>query len=739
MKKIRKGTTNRLNQYKFLLVGILVIAAIAVYGVHLLQGSHAATGATMYVTPATSSITSGSTVSLTIRENSGTANVNSVQSSFTYPSSQLQFMSITEGGAFNTAAATDTSTPGTVRVARFISGGGSVNGDQPIVTVNFKVLATAGTVTTAFDSAFSNVAQTSDGTNILANTSGGSYTIPGASKATMSLSPTSGSFVNGATVSVNIRANGNGASLASVESAIAYPTSQLQYVSTTEGGVYTTAQRTNNANGVVDIIRGIPIGHAGVTGDNPIVTVNFTVIGNSGAAALSFANASGAYDTSGTGTNVLNVTGSTGASYTITSPSPSVSSVAPTSGSTSGGTVVTLTGSNFVNGATVSFGGVAGTAVSVKSATSLVATSPSHAAGVVDVVVNQSGQSAAKAGAFTYNAAACAVPSIPSSLRQTSATSSSVSLAWSASTAGSGCTLAGYNVYRNSVFLTKATGTSFTDSGLAANTHYSYYVVAYDSKNNNSADSSAISAVTNASSVTTPPPVVATTGGGGTTPVTSVSTPTITVTSTGSKSSIVSIAKPQNNQPIPQITGQVSLTPSVAATDTTGVSDDQSGNQSAVVRVDYYLGKKLVATERTAPYTYNFDTTGYTNGVYTVTIKSTYTDGSTKTSTQKLAVKNKFSIKYALVDLSAHKATTAIVLVLIAAVIALIFFQRPLFNRFLARNMMPATSYDSDAGTVIAPNEFGNGSGESNDDVQIITPTQPPSDPIDPVDPTKKP
>jgi hypothetical protein len=68
-------------------------------------------------------------------------------------------------------------------------------------------------------------------------------------------------------------------------------------------------------------------------------------------------------------------------------PPPTVTALAPASGRTAGGTAVTITGTGFVNGATVTIGGSAATSVVVASATSITAVTPAHAAGAVDVVV----------------------------------------------------------------------------------------------------------------------------------------------------------------------------------------------------------------------------------------------------------------------------------------------------------------------------------------------------------------
>ncbi|HKY43050.1 MAG TPA: IPT/TIG domain-containing protein [Pyrinomonadaceae bacterium] len=83
---------------------------------------------------------------------------------------------------------------------------------------------------------------------------------------------------------------------------------------------------------------------------------------------------------------------------------PTISSISPNTGSTSGGTSVTITGTGFLSGATVTIGGTAATNVSVVSSTSITATTPAHAAGTVDVVVtNTDSQNATLTNGFTYS------------------------------------------------------------------------------------------------------------------------------------------------------------------------------------------------------------------------------------------------------------------------------------------------------------------------------------------------
>jgi outer membrane protein OmpA-like peptidoglycan-associated protein len=82
---------------------------------------------------------------------------------------------------------------------------------------------------------------------------------------------------------------------------------------------------------------------------------------------------------------------------------PTVTSISPTSGTTAGGTSVTITGTNFISGATVTIGGSSCTSVVVVSSTSITCITPSGTAGSQDVVVATGvSPNATLAGGFTY-------------------------------------------------------------------------------------------------------------------------------------------------------------------------------------------------------------------------------------------------------------------------------------------------------------------------------------------------
>ena len=79
-----------------------------------------------------------------------------------------------------------------------------------------------------------------------------------------------------------------------------------------------------------------------------------------------------------------------------------LTAVSPNTGSTGGGTPVTLTGGGFVSATTVMIGGVRAS-VTAFTSTSMMASTGVHAAGLVEVVVtNPDGRSASLAEAFTY-------------------------------------------------------------------------------------------------------------------------------------------------------------------------------------------------------------------------------------------------------------------------------------------------------------------------------------------------
>ena len=131
---------------------------------------------------------------------------------------------------------------------------------------------------------------------------------------------------------------------------------------------------------------------------------SFTVNSSTQITATAPSGSAGTVDVTVT---TANGTSSTGASdqYTYVAV-PTVTSLSPTSGGTSGGTSVTITGTGFSGATAVSFGGTAATGFTVNSATQITATAPAHSAATVDVRVTTVGGTSATGASdqFTYNA-----------------------------------------------------------------------------------------------------------------------------------------------------------------------------------------------------------------------------------------------------------------------------------------------------------------------------------------------
>jgi hypothetical protein len=196
-----------------------------------------------------------------------------------------------------------------------------------------------------------------------------------------------------ATVNVAVT-NPNGlASTASNAFKFVAPPPTLSSVSptsgTTAGGTAVNVTGQNFASGATVAFGG--------TAATSVVVLNATQI-----TANTPAHAQGSVNVVVTNTDGQSATLTSG--FTFGARAPTVSSASPTTGRTSGGTVVTLNGNNFVSGAGVTFGGVPATSVSVMSPTRIAAGAPAHKPGGVSIVVtNPDLQKGTLANGFTYH------------------------------------------------------------------------------------------------------------------------------------------------------------------------------------------------------------------------------------------------------------------------------------------------------------------------------------------------
>ena len=237
----------------------------------------------------------------------------------------------------------------------------------------------------------------------------------------------------------------------------------------TAGGTVVTVAGSNFSTGATASFGGSPASNVSIVSSTQLKATTPTHA--SGAVSVVVSNPDGA-----------NATLANAFSYGL-SP-PTVSSLSPLSGPAAGGTTVTISGTNFQAGVSVSFGGYAATSVTLGSSTTVVAVTPEHSFGSAAVsVTNSDGQSAILSSGFTFH---------------------SVDLLWNTPSATS-VTIAGYNVYRamssggpfgklNSS--TPVANTSFTDATVQGSTTYYYEVKSVDSSGTESSPAGPVPATT---------------------------------------------------------------------------------------------------------------------------------------------------------------------------------------------------------------------------------------------------
>jgi hypothetical protein len=202
------------------------------------------------------------------------------------------------------------------------------------------------------------------------------------------------------------------------------------YIATTSGdySVVVTTNGCSSAASAVTTVNVNPNPNATITAPASVQsgsTGNVASVANAGAGATYNWSITNGTITGGTGTNSVTftaggvgtltlqvtVTTSAGCSDTKSAnvnvtaiPTPlTVTSVTPPAGKTTGGKAVTVHGTGFVSGATLTFGGAAATNVVVVNSTTITAKTPAHAGGAVNVTVtNPSSQSATLTNGYTY-------------------------------------------------------------------------------------------------------------------------------------------------------------------------------------------------------------------------------------------------------------------------------------------------------------------------------------------------
>lgn len=533
LRNLRKA--DKFNPKALVTFAVIMVAA----GLYVILSHAAPPPPTIYLNPASQTVGPSGTVTLEVRENSGTTGVNAVQANFTYPTSQFTFVSVDASTSAFTTAAEGTGGAGQVKIARGLTG--SVTGDQLIAKVTFQATATSGTANMAFTTG---TALVSSGTNqdilgSLAATGGGTYVVDATAPAVSISAPANNAtLAYGSNVTVSVSASDAASSVSKVEvyvdGTLKSTLNALPYnytVTTPALGahtVYAKAYDTFNNTAtsstvnftVVDqtgptVSMSAPAASAVVNGTS--TTVSASASDNVGVVGVQFKldgvnlgteDTTTPYSvtwntTSATnGTHSLtavardaagNNTTSTAVSVNVDNAAPSVSITAPTGGSNVSGTVTVNASASDNSGGS----GIAKVEFYVDNVLKSTDTTSSYsfswntstyALGAHSLTAKAYDKAPAAnvttSSAVSVTLVDASPPTAPTNLITTKSTLNSISLAWGASTDNIGVT--GYQVKRSGTTVTTTTSLSYTDSGLTPATAYNYTVVALDAAGNTS-------------------------------------------------------------------------------------------------------------------------------------------------------------------------------------------------------------------------------------------------------------
>jgi chitodextrinase len=423
------------------LIAVVVILAVGVVGTVMLATKAAGVGV-LSLAPATSNVSLGSNVVVTITENSSTTAVNAIEADLTYDQTKLQFVSIdTSTSPFNGLVARATGGGGTV----FIADGTTTptTGSQVVARVTFTAIGTGATSVNF--AASSGIAESTTNSDILGTTNGATYTIADTTAP-------------------------------SVPTALAKTATTATSVSLS----WTAATDNVGVTGYKIFRGGTQVGTSATTtytdtGLAPSNTYSYTVAANDAAGNTSAQSTALSAATTADTTAPSVPAAPTLSTRTLTSITLSWTAATDNVG---------VTGYKIFRGGT-QVGTSATTGYTDSGLTP--GTSYSYTIAANDAAGNTSTQSVAAPFSTLADTTA---PTVPTGLASPSQTTATVSLAWTASTDNVGVT--GYKIFRGGTQVGTSATTGYIDSGLTAGTSYVYTVAAYDASGNTSAQTTAL-------------------------------------------------------------------------------------------------------------------------------------------------------------------------------------------------------------------------------------------------------
>lgn len=307
----------------------------------------------------------------------------------------------------------------------------------------------------------------------------------------MFLLPATQSVNQNTNFSVEIREDSGTEPVNAIQADLTYDDARLDFVSVTTSAAFDIDAETFGSGGVIRIARGTVVPK---TGDQLVATVTFNARPGAGATSVNF-SVSSAVVASSDNTDILAST--TGGTYTVVDPPPTVSLTSPTNNSVVSGNIT-------VSATATDDDGVSRVDFTIDGSTLIGSDSTSPYSINWDTTSVSSGSHVLTAEAFDTgsNSSVFSVnitvdnqaPSAPTNLTATITNSTQIALDWTASTDNVGVTA--YDVYRDSSLLATVATNSYIDTGLTPGTSYSYFVRARDNQGNVSAASNTVIATT---------------------------------------------------------------------------------------------------------------------------------------------------------------------------------------------------------------------------------------------------
>src|SRR4030042_2468721 len=324
--------------------------------------------------------------------------------------------------------------------------------------------------------------------------------------ASMYLIPASKTVNQGESFSVQVLENSNTDTVNAIQSSLVFDENMLSVSSIGyTGSAFQLQAEESIGVGTINLARAVNAGAPPVTGTNLIATINFIAKQNPGATVVSFSNSSHVVRSTD---NQDILVSTTGGSYTIGDPAPSVTITNPTQGQVVSGTVgVTGTASDNARVKRVEFyvdsqlKATDDTAPYTYSWDTKTRVDGAHA------ISAKAFDSANQEGTDMVNVVVknndTAPPTPPTNLTARAVGFNQVDLAWTASTDNVG--VAGYWVMRNGDSIASTTAPNYQDKTVLPSTTYNYQVIAYDASGNNSTPSNRATVITPSAPDTEPP------------------------------------------------------------------------------------------------------------------------------------------------------------------------------------------------------------------------------------------